>query len=252
MSPRKLRLNTVYAEMDRSRFNLSNREWSHNCGRLAMASQRKELKLRKVLGLQEAIDLLAQATSRSGFVSRYHRHIQARIQTADLLQTRMRTTCTRRWKFWSYQREQRAVHKLCTDLLGGLSSTDTLIVWGNGGFGPTSRGHAAAPNKKLQKAISSHIPLVVGSEYRSSKTSCCHHCDVTEVKWGQKTRCTIVKCLACTRLLGRDVNAANVIADIFLSVQGSDSADILPAWIREDDIRKTNICQPLAKESLMR
>jgi hypothetical protein len=56
----------------------------------------------------------------------------------------MQARCPRRWKFESYSQEQHAVEKLSTALLGGLSPSNTLIVWGNGGFGPTSHGHASA------------------------------------------------------------------------------------------------------------
>jgi hypothetical protein len=38
-----------------------------------------------------------------------------------------------------------------------MSPNDTLLVWGNGGFGPTSRGHASAPNRKLQMALSRYL-----------------------------------------------------------------------------------------------
>jgi hypothetical protein len=134
---------------------------------------------------------------------------------------------------------ERATCGFLTGLLGGLSPTDTLIVWGNGGFGPTSKGHDSAPNQKLQKALSQHVPLVVGSEYRSSKTSCCHHCPVENVRWpNQRTRSSIVKCTACNRMLGRDVNAANIIADIFVDVRTL--SDVLPLWITNDDVRKVN------------
>ena len=44
-----------------------------------------------------------------------------------------------------------------------------VLVWGNGSFGPTSRGHAAAPNKSLRKQLSAHFPIVLCSEYRTSK-----------------------------------------------------------------------------------
>jgi hypothetical protein len=41
----------------------------------------------------------------------------------------------------------------------------------------------------MQKALARHMPLVIGSEYRSSQTSCCHHGLVIALKsLGQKTR----------------------------------------------------------------
>ena len=120
--------------------------------------------------------------------------------------------------------------------LPNSARSETLIVWGGGGFGPTSKAHDSAPNKKLQMALAREIPLIVSTEYRSSKTSCCHHCPVTELKSkGQRTRSVVVQCCACSTLLGRDLNAANVIADIF----NEDSCN-LPLWITDDTVRETN------------
>ena len=238
---RKRALQAADEALSRTRFTLSNKEWSQNCGRLL--NQARNLKLSDSLGLQPGIDLLAQASSRTGFVAGYVRHIEARSATATLFQTRMHSKCTRRWKFESYQKEQRAVPKLCTALLGGLSPTDTVVVWGNGGFGPTSKGHASAPNQKLQKALSRFVPLVLGSEYRSSKTSCCCHCQATGLKKvGYRRRATVVQCQSegCKRLLGRDVNTAQVIADIFASVRATPNSHVLPLWISDDDVRKNN------------
>ena len=40
----------------------------------------------------------------------------------------------------------------------------------------------SAPNKKLQSALARYLPLVVATEYNSSKTSTCHHCTVTPIR----------------------------------------------------------------------
>jgi len=233
-TPRKSKLETVYAARNRSIYKLSNREWANNCGRLLNRS--RHLRLSRNLGLQVSIDRLASASSRSGFSEHYTRHAEARTATAAPFQTLMGTNAPRRWKLESYRKEQRAVEKLRTDLLGGLSSTNTLIVWGNGGFGPTSRGHDAAPNKKLQHALALKIPLVTSSEFRSTQTSCCHHCPVDGLKTrDQQTRSVVVQCRACKTLLGRDLNAASVILDIF-----EEPGPNLPLWIRDESVREAN------------
>jgi hypothetical protein len=46
--------------------------------------------------------------------------------------------------------KQLAAHQLSKDLLLGCTGP-SIVVWGNGGFGPTSRGHASAPNKRLRR-----------------------------------------------------------------------------------------------------
>ena len=194
---RKENLQLHLEARNRSLFNLSNKEWSANCGRLT--NRRRNLDLINKLELQESIDLLSQASSRTGFSDKYWLHVKARIQTADVMKKRMESKICRRWKFEAYQKEQRAVKKLSTDLLDGMSPRDTLVVWGNGGFGPTSRGHASAPNRKLQLALSRYLPVVVASEFRSSQTSTCHHCCVRPVRRkDQKQRATVLKCVNCS------------------------------------------------------
>ena len=76
----------------------------------------------------------------------------------------------RRWKFEAHQKEQRQAKKAATDLLVDLARNNTWVLWGDGGFGPTSRGHAAAPNKKSRALLNRHLT----NEYGSSKTPCCH------------------------------------------------------------------------------
>jgi hypothetical protein len=121
-----------------------------------------------------------------------------------------------RWKFETYQKEQRAVQKLSTDLLGGLSPTNTLVVWGNSGFGATSKGHDSAPNKKLRHLLSRFVPIVLNSEYNTSKMSCCHHSTTAKLSTnGYKGRGTVLQCHNCSQLLGRDENAAHNIMHIF-------------------------------------
>ena len=146
----------------------------------------------------------------------------------------------RRWKFQAYQKEQRAVTKLVTSLLGGLNPTDTIVVWGNGGFGPTSQGHAPAPNKKLQSHLAKYVPVVVGSEHRSSITSACHHGTVVPIsnkRCSGGRRHTVVKCSACCTMLSRDANVVYVIADIFTATK---KFILLPVWITDTCTQKNN------------
>ena len=79
-----------------------------------------------------------------------------------------------------------------------------------GGFGPTSRGHHAAPNKRLRKLLSQYIPIVLSSEYRSSQRS-----HSTLYNRPSKKRVTVKQCTNCKTLLSRDTSAACIILDIF-------------------------------------
>jgi hypothetical protein len=64
-----------------------------------MVSQRRllnrarNLVLSKRLGLQGAVDLLASASSKTGFSVHYLSHTLVRIQTAEQLQVRMKVKC---------------------------------------------------------------------------------------------------------------------------------------------------------------
>jgi hypothetical protein len=147
----------------------------------------------------------------------YLLHATARMRTAPAFIKLMRIKCTSRWKFETYQKEQRAVKKLSADLLGGMSPTNTLVVWGNGGFGPASKGHDAAPNKRLRHLLSRYMPIVMGTEYNTSKLSCCCHIQAEKLSTkGYSGRGTVLRCPNhLERLLGRDENAAHNILHIF-------------------------------------
>jgi hypothetical protein len=80
--------------------------------------------LHEALFLQKDINVLATATSKTTSKTAYLLHVTARIQTAPGFMKLMRVKCTSRWKFKTYQKEQRAVKQLGTDLLCGMSPTD--------------------------------------------------------------------------------------------------------------------------------
>jgi hypothetical protein len=53
----------------------------------------------------------------------------------------------------SAKKEQLAAHQLSKDLLF-VCTGPSIVVWGNGGFGPISHGHAPAHNKRLRRLLS--------------------------------------------------------------------------------------------------
>ena len=76
-------------------------------------------------------------------------------------------------RFATYQAQQRAFHKVALDLAGSKPLSQCFLIWGDGGFGPTSKGHDSAPNKKLYCALSQYMPVVISSEWGTSKYSFC-------------------------------------------------------------------------------
>ena len=137
----------------------------------------------------------------------------------------------RRWKMEAYSTEQRAVEKLSTQLLEH-ASPQVIVVWGNGGFPPTSKGHASAPNKKLRRCLSRKMPILVVSEHNTSKRACCctrAPLDLDNCRRSTyKRRTTVKKCPRCKTLLGRDMNAAVNISKMFLHQVRSSSKTLAP------------------------
>ena len=133
-----------------------------------------------------------------------------------------------RWTFECYQKEQLAAYQLRRlrarkrkDLLFGCTGRlrarkrPAIIVWANGGFGPTSRRHAPAPNKRLRRLLSKYMPVIISSEYCSSQRSACCHGALADRPSPKRValaraqapvkQCTTCKCT--TSLLSRDVSA---------------------------------------------
>ena len=115
-------------------------------------------------GMGEAIAALSK--SPSGDLTNYGDHIKARLNTIPVFVRVMKLKCKRRWGF-AYRQEQRA-HKLAAAVLDGVE-TNVIVAWGNGSFGPTSKGHASAPNKALRRSLSRFFPIVLVDEHNTSK-----------------------------------------------------------------------------------
>jgi hypothetical protein len=140
----------------------------------------------------------------------------------------------RRWRFDAYQKGQRAVNTLSTIILDGVvNKADVVVAWGNGSFGPTSQGHASAPNKGLAKALSQTLPIVFVSEYNTSKKACCCQGSTSPCRGPEHytKRATVLACDTCHTLLGRDASAATNIAAVFRH-QARYKTQSLPAYLR--------------------
>jgi hypothetical protein len=177
-------------ELDCSVFNLTNKEWQTRTNQTRRRKERE--RMRANLGMHVSDDLLSKASARTADPAKFKLHVVATCQATAKSVQWMKLKKPRRFKFEAYQREQRTAKKLATDLLGGLSPLSTIVVWGNGGFGPTSRGHAPAPNQKMQRLLARYVPLITSSEYKSSKTSACCHAALNPLRHqGQKQRTTV-------------------------------------------------------------
>jgi hypothetical protein len=105
-----------------------------------------EEQLRLNMKLQPAYDHLSQFSSKTISVEEYDLHIIAVLSTASSMKRCMVLTAPRCWNFQCYQKEQLAIKKLSQVILDGCIGP-SVVLWGNGGFGPTSKGHPSAPNK---------------------------------------------------------------------------------------------------------
>jgi hypothetical protein len=222
---RRHHLQQKLGTQDRTHFSLTNVHWQVLCGRRTIKDRMQHLM--KKMDLQPAIDLLAQSSSRVATSVAYMEHLQARLATLDTMKRLVTAKAPSRWKFECYQKEQLAAHQLSKDLLSGCTGP-SVVVWGNGGFGPTSHGHASAPNKRLRRLLSKYVPVILSSEYRSSQRSACCHSHLTDRP--SPKRVTVKQCTACKTLLSRDVSAACIILDIF-EFQRLHQTKELPAFI---------------------
>ena len=83
----------------------------------------------------------------------------------------------RKLRFKTYQKEHSAAKEIVKKLCGNYPVNECIVFWGNGGFKPTYRGSAPAPNLKLrQLLIQCGLKIVIADEFcTSQRTACCHH-----------------------------------------------------------------------------
>ena len=91
----------------------------------------------------------------------------------------------RKLRFWCYQKQQLAYATVTAGLCGGRERiASTVVLWGDGNFGPTSRGYAAAPNKGLRRELALHGVEIHLCDERSTThcTGCCQQQSVFSVQ----------------------------------------------------------------------
>ncbi len=234
-SKRRHALARRLAEKNKSHFLLTNKQWQHMCGRVEMAS--KERNLRRKLGIQSAYNLLSIAPGKTSDLSEYDAHIYVVEETMDAMIHRARIKSPSRWKFDCRKKEGLAAKKLSQDLLSGCVG-NSVVIWANGGFAPSGKGHAPAPNKRLRRLLSKYLHIVVSSEYRSSQICCCCHEALVDGPRKSKGRRVVVKhCKKCKATVARDLSAASVIIDIF-EWQRLHRTDDLPPFVKKTKAKR--------------
>ena len=216
------------AEQNRSKFILTNKQWQHQCGRIEM--QQWERNLQKKLRLQPYIDSLAVYPAGAYQVYEYDNHIEVKLSCMEAMKTRAQAKAPSRWKFHCKQREELAAKKLAQDLIAGCRG-NLVVPWGNGGFYPSGKGHASAPNKKLRRLLSKYLPIMLTTEHRSSQVSSCCHAPMKDAPRLHGRRRVVVKhCSKCSITVSRDLSAAGVISDAF-QYQRQNQTDAMPPFL---------------------
>lgn len=153
---------------------LSNKEWFYMTGH---TYQRTELlKLRNGMKLDDIIQKLK--IYKTCNLENFQIYIQEKTLNWNKWWEFAFNLKVRSLRFKVFNQKKLAFAKIARNLSGEKTlngKTDVLLLWGNGGFGPTSKGHDSAPNKSFRKELSKWIPIVMVDEYKTSKiTPCCH------------------------------------------------------------------------------
>jgi len=143
----------------------------------------------------------------------------------------------------AYKKVAQGIRESVRKVLGPVKLKGKLaLVWGSGGFGPTSRGWASAPNKKLQSGLQKFFPIISSTEFRTSRV--CSKCQSEEdlksgrgSYWvdGEKRKKEIRglrHCGNCNTTWNRDVNAALNILVLFWFQVENPEATALPGAYR--------------------
>ena len=181
-----------------SLYRLSNVQYYDMCGFTAAA--RSQRRWRHDAGLDVLDALLARdfatCNRRTWDTHKYlawielHYHIDPATATATTTATASATAknwWSQQWeerrkrkysklRFATHQKQQRAFATIAKQLTNNRPPSTYVVLWGAGSFGPTSRGHASAPNKLLRHELRHHgldIRLV-DERYTSKYTACCH------------------------------------------------------------------------------
>ena len=202
-------------------FSVSNRHYR----RLTYGKQSSQVleKERRRTGMNGVYEELANCSHKVRTLEEYHLYVSTVIKWWYSLLEFAFAPVVRHLRFRRFQSTQSSGRTLVRSLRSALeieASEKLVLVWGNGGFGPTSRGHASAPNKALVRRLLPHVHAVIYStEHMSSRR--CSRCQKTSLKEG-KSGCAeklrlrgLRHCVNCRSIWNRDTNAALNIRRMF-------------------------------------
>ena len=156
----------------------------------------------------------------------YSLHLTLFLANRDELLGYYREMKWRRLRWKTRIKRQKAYDTVCREI--GNDELDAVIIYGNGSFSSTSRGHASAPNKQLFVELRRRYRNArLVSEYLTSQV--CLKCEgrLTDTRhWGLK-KCNKI----CLTLWNRDVNDARNIRHMFL-YRNSHNAAYPEAFLR--------------------
>ena len=143
------------------RWKLSNRRWRHECKRTDDMQAAREASIRKTLAASvgggmsydEACAKLGEFPATVSGYPKYLSHAVAVFTTSAPMVKRMRLTAPRRNRLDKHSNELQAAKKVAEEFLA-LCKETVILVWGDGNFSPSTKGHAPAPNKRLQRLLS--------------------------------------------------------------------------------------------------
>jgi hypothetical protein len=197
------------------------------------------------LNLEQSDDKYKEAMNElesfdTGNLVKYLNSISTSFKTSDYLFEFNSKISIRRRKFTLYINEQKALHKICKDLVGENTKKNKVIV-GIGDWSRTDgvRGRHKAPIKKFKTILRTYSTVVEIDEYNTSKM--CNKCGSKCDKCRTKTRTTnktkkeetverirtkkcflvhsVLQCsnIMCSKIWNRDTNGSINILNCLLS-----------------------------------
>ena len=166
------------AEAHQSVYKLSNKRYYDMCGFTAANASRHAWRGKAGLSANDLYlsQNVATCSSRTWHPNVYSSYVQFICSRWQQLWEEVSQAKYQKLRFRVFQRQERAYHTIAHEISHGRPR-DTMLLWGAGSFGPTSKGHAAAPNKKLRKKLCDcGLEIALVDEWGTTKhTACCLH-----------------------------------------------------------------------------